>query len=106
MASVLVAVERVGWVQGTYRLVRSAVLVGHLLALLAEGLDEARVDDEFLGDGVAREFPGELVLPARGLVVVLGVDDVVVVGADLLVVLLDGVADGRHGFEWGGGEEA
>lgn len=80
----------------THGLMRSAVLVGHLLALLAEGLYEGWVDHQFLGNGMARELPGELVLPARCLIVVLCVDDIVVVGSDILVILLDGVADGRH----------
>lgn len=85
---------------------RSPVLITHLLPLLAERLDEARIHDEFLSDGVPRQLPRELVLPARRLVVVLRVEDVGVVGAEIPMVLLDRGADGGHGLEGGGGEEA
>lgn len=79
---------------GTYILMFPPILIRHRLArprgyvLLKRG-----VHDELLGDGVARERPDELVLPARGGVGVGGgvaAHDVVVVGFEVAVVALDG----------------
>lgn len=72
-----------------------AVVVGELLAVW-DVLLHGRVDDEFFADGVAGEFPGELVLPAGFGVVVGGGDDVVVVLVEFLVVVFDGLGDGGH----------
>lgn len=74
------------------------ILIRHRLTRArGDVLLERGVDNEFLGDGVARERPDELVLPARGGVGVRGgvaTHDVVVEGFEVAVVALDGVGDG------------
>lgn len=65
----------------------------HLCTTLTKELAEGWVDDQFLGDRVTGQLPCELVLPASGLIVVLGVDDVVVIRLDLSVILLDHIGN-------------
>lgn len=72
------------------------ILVCHALPVGEKALKRG-IHDQFLADGVARQLPGELVLVARLLVLVLGLGDAVVVRLELAVALLDGVYETRHG---------
>jgi len=74
--------------------VLGAVLVRHVLAA-RQVLLHRGVHDDLLGDGVAGQLPDELVLVAGlGVVVAVGVDDLVVVLLKLAMVVLDEVRDG------------
>jgi hypothetical protein len=75
----------------------STVAVSHLLATSAKVLFERRIHNNLLSYGVPGELPDKLVLPARPLVIVGGVDDMLVSGVDVTMVLLDGLGDGLHG---------
>ena len=80
-----------GWI---YRVVFLAVFFRHLLALVAEVLLHGRVDDQFLSDGVAGQFPGELVAEALLVVVVVRVVDYfIVVLLEFAVIMSDGLCD-------------
>ena len=72
------------------------ILISHHLPIGHELL-KGRIDHNLLGDGVAGEFPDELVLPARLRVFVLGGDDVAVLPLQLGVVVLDAVRDADAG---------
>lgn len=63
-----------------------------------------RIDDQFLADGVPSYFPGEQILIAGLLIAVLCVDDPLVAGFDLAVVLLDRVGDSSDHFDGRGGD--
>ena len=73
-----------------------SILVRHGFSLRTEVGFESRVDNELLADGMASEFPDELVLVAGAGVGVAGVLDVAVVFFELAVVFRDGGGDGRH----------
>jgi hypothetical protein len=100
---------RFGWREGvtcrrTNHSVLLAIVFSHLFAFFAEILLERRVDDQLLCDGVAGQFPGELVAEALLVVMVAGVvDRLVVVLSQLSMVLLDGVGKTHwisgHGVE-------
>lgn len=79
----------------TYCVVLVSVLVGHGAAV-GKVLLKDRVDDKLLADGVARELPGELVLPLDLLLFGGCGENLVVVVLDLTVILLDGVDDASH----------
>ena len=71
-----------------------AVFFGHLFALFSEVLFESRVDDQFLTNGVASQFPGELVAEALLVVmVVCVVYHFVVILSKLTVVFSDGIGN-------------
>jgi hypothetical protein len=80
----------------TYLLVLRAVFVCHLLPFNTEMLDKAGIHYQFLTNRMAGEFPGELVLPACCLVIILGVDDIIVALLEFSMVVLDSVANSRH----------
>lgn len=73
-----------------------AVLIGHLLPVGKVLLHE-RVDDQLLADGVASEFPCELVLPSGFLIGGFGGEDLVVGFFELAVVVFDCVCKAGHG---------
>lgn len=64
----------------------------HILPVLLH----SRVDDQFLGNTVTGKLPRKLVLPANSLIVVFGIEDVVLVGSQLIVIVLDKIGYTLH----------
>lgn len=58
---------------------------------------KSRVHDKLLTNGVARQFPGKLILEAGLLVGIRGLDNAVVERLQLAVVVADRVADAHFG---------
>jgi hypothetical protein len=80
---------------GSYLVVFLTIAVCYLLTLGAHVLLKSRIDYQLLADGVAREFPDELVPKALLMVMVSRVYDLIVVLFQLAVVLDDSIRDGR-----------
>lgn len=64
----------------------------HVLPVLLHG----RVNNQFLSNTVTGKFPGKLVLPANLLIIVFGIENIVLVGAEFIVIVLDEVGDALH----------
>jgi hypothetical protein len=76
---------------GSYLVVFLTIAVCHLLSRGAHVFLKSRIDYQLLTDGVAREFPDELVPKALLMVMVGRVYDLIVVLFQLAVVLDDSI---------------